>query len=151
MVAIAPITYEMQKQPSRGALSEKCSENMQRMYRRTPIPKFNFNKIAKQLFQITFRQGRSPVNLLHIFRTPFLQNSWAAISKNVMKSTEIKYLVCYENICREIQFWFKLLGSLKSIFLKFQNQSQNTIFKEPLSLVVSHYNYLRSIFKHEKY
>ena len=28
-----------QKQPFRGALTKRCSENMQQIYRRTPMPK----------------------------------------------------------------------------------------------------------------
>ena len=36
------------------------------------MPKCDFNKVAKQ---ITLRHGCSPVNLLHIFRTPFLKNT----------------------------------------------------------------------------
>ena len=36
------------------------------------MPKSDFNKVALQLFvEITLCHGRSPVNLLHIFRTPF--------------------------------------------------------------------------------
>ena len=38
----------MQKQPSRGVLMKKCSENIQEIYRRTPIPKGDFNKAALQ-------------------------------------------------------------------------------------------------------
>ena len=34
----------MQKQPSRGALRKTCSENMQQIYRRIPISKYDFNK-----------------------------------------------------------------------------------------------------------
>ena len=49
------IIFKLQKQPSRGALRRKCSENMQQIYRRTPMPKCD------------------PVNLLHIFRTHFLK------------------------------------------------------------------------------
>ena len=45
-----------------------CSENMQQIYRRTPIPKCDFNKVAKQLMC-------SPGDLLHIFRTPFPKNT----------------------------------------------------------------------------
>ena len=40
----------IQKQPSRGVLSKRCSENMQQIYRRTPMPKCDFNKFAKQLY-----------------------------------------------------------------------------------------------------
>ena len=38
------------KQPFRGVLRKKCSDNMQQIYRRTPLPKCNFNKVAKQLY-----------------------------------------------------------------------------------------------------
>ena len=39
-----------QKQPSRGVLRKRCSENMQQIYRRTPIPKCDFNKVALQIY-----------------------------------------------------------------------------------------------------
>ena len=39
-----------QEQPPRGVLRKMCSENMQQIYRRTPMPKCNFNKVAKQLY-----------------------------------------------------------------------------------------------------
>ena len=35
-----------QKQPSRGVLKKRRSENMQQICRRTPIPKCDFNKVA---------------------------------------------------------------------------------------------------------
>ena len=31
--------YSLKKQPSRGVLKKRCSENMQLIYRRTPMPK----------------------------------------------------------------------------------------------------------------
>ena len=39
-----------QKQPLRGVLKKKCSENMQQIYRRTSMPKCDFNKVPKQLY-----------------------------------------------------------------------------------------------------
>ena len=33
----------LQKQPPRGAPRKRCSENMQQIYRRTPMPKRNFH------------------------------------------------------------------------------------------------------------
>ena len=39
-----------QKQSSRAVLIKRCSENIQQMYRRTPMPKCDFNKVAKQLY-----------------------------------------------------------------------------------------------------
>ena len=44
------VPLKIQKQPSRGVLSKRCSENMQQIYRRTPMPKCDFNKIALQLY-----------------------------------------------------------------------------------------------------
>ena len=56
---------------------KRCSENMQQIYRRTPMPKFDFSKVAKQLIEIILWHGCSTVNLLYIFRTPFPKNtSW---------------------------------------------------------------------------
>ena len=40
----------VQKQPSRGVLIKMCSENMQQMNIRTPMPKCDFNKVAKTAF-----------------------------------------------------------------------------------------------------
>ena len=37
------------KQPTRGVPKKRCPENMQQIYRRTPIPKCDFNKVASQL------------------------------------------------------------------------------------------------------
>ena len=39
-----------EKQPPRGILKKRCSENMQQIYRRTPMLKCDFNKVAKQLY-----------------------------------------------------------------------------------------------------
>ena len=38
----------IQRQPSRGVLRKRCSENMQQIYKRTPMPKRDFNKVAKK-------------------------------------------------------------------------------------------------------
>ena len=44
------IVNSSQKQPPRGVFKKRCSENMQQIYRRTPMPKYDFNKVAKQLY-----------------------------------------------------------------------------------------------------
>ena len=56
-----------QKQSSRGVLRKSCSENIQQIYKKTPMPKAHFG--------ITLRHGCFSVNLLHIFRTPFPKNT----------------------------------------------------------------------------
>ena len=60
-----------QKQRSRGVLRKRCSENMQQIYKRTPVPKCNFSSFP----EIALRHGCSSVNLLLIFRTPFPKNT----------------------------------------------------------------------------
>ena len=60
--------FSNQKQSVRGVLRKRCSENMQQIYRRTPMPTFDFNKVAKQsnFIKIALWDGCSPVNLLHV-------------------------------------------------------------------------------------
>ena len=43
------MTTSSQKQLPRGVLKKSCSKNMQQIYRRTPMLKCDFNKVAKQL------------------------------------------------------------------------------------------------------
>ena len=67
----------LQKQPVRGVISKRWSENMQQIYRRTPIPKCD-----------------SPVNLLHIFRTPFPKNtSWWLLLFIIFAFLGLKYFL----------------------------------------------------------
>ena len=49
----------------------------------TPMLKCDFNKFANQLYWNHTRHGCSPVNLLHIFRTPFPKNisGWLIMNK----------------------------------------------------------------------
>ena len=66
--------FDRQKQPSRGALIKRCSENMQQIYRRTTIPKSDFNKIALQLYWNHTSALVFFCKLLHVFRTHFPKN-----------------------------------------------------------------------------
>ena len=75
----------IQKQPSRGVFSKRCSENMQQIYRRTPMPKCEIT-----LFEVTLRHECSPVNLLHIFRTPFPKNTSGCLLLSVPWINELK-------------------------------------------------------------
>ena len=60
--------FNSQKQPPRSFLRKRCSENMPQIYMRTPMPKCNFNNIAKQKCNFV-------LILLHIFRTTFPKNT----------------------------------------------------------------------------
>ena len=58
---------EVQRQPSRAVLRKRCSENMQQIYRKTPMPKCGF--------EIALRHGCSPVIFLHILRITVPRNT----------------------------------------------------------------------------
>ena len=42
--------FKRNKQLSRGVLRKRCSENVQQIYRRTPMPKCDFNKAALRFY-----------------------------------------------------------------------------------------------------
>ena len=65
------IFFFVQKQPSIGVLTKRCSENMQQVYRRTPMLKCYFNNVAKQLYWNPTLAWVFPVNLLNNFGIPF--------------------------------------------------------------------------------
>ena len=60
---------------TQSVLKKKCSENMQQSYWRAPMAKCDFNKVVSNFIEIALQHGSSPVNLLHIFKKPFLGNS----------------------------------------------------------------------------
>ena len=66
------MNYDVQKQLSRGVLSKRCSENMQKIYRRTPMPKCDFNK-----FRIPFTRNTSERLLLDVECLP--KRNWGEI------------------------------------------------------------------------
>ena len=53
-----------QRQPARGDLRKRWYENMQEIYRRTPMSKCDFNKVALQLFQHWLRNSWHFMNLI---------------------------------------------------------------------------------------
>ena len=84
------IIYTIQKQPLGGVPRKRCSENMQQIYRRTPMPKCDFNKVALlcNFIEIALRHGCTPANLLYIFRTPFLKNIFEWLLLTILVSLE---------------------------------------------------------------
>ena len=58
VVLILQNNLQGSKQSSRGVLKKKCPENLQQIYRRTPMPKCDFNKVALQNDIAIFR-GKS--------------------------------------------------------------------------------------------
>ena len=47
----------IREQPPRGVPRKRCSENMQQIYRRTPMLKCDFNKAAATLLKSHFGMG----------------------------------------------------------------------------------------------
>ena len=50
------VSFEIQKQLSRDVLGKRCYENMQQIYKRTPMLNCNFNKVAKCDFKKVAKQ-----------------------------------------------------------------------------------------------
>ena len=68
------VALYFQKQSPRCVLSKRCSKNMQQIYRKTLLLKCDLN-LQSNFIEITLRHRCSPVNLLHIFKTPFSKNT----------------------------------------------------------------------------
>ena len=69
-----------------GVLKKRCSGDMQQIYRKAPMPKCD---LQSNFTEIALRHEFSPVNLLHIFRTPFPRNTsgWMYLEKNRTNAT----------------------------------------------------------------
>ena len=66
----------IQKQPSTDVPIKRCYEKKHQIYLETPMPKCDFNKIAKQLLKSKFRMGV----LLYICCT-FSEHLWRIASE----------------------------------------------------------------------
>ena len=87
-----------QNQPSRGVLLKRCSEDIQQLYRRTLMAKCDINKVAISNFiEITLQHGCSLVNQLHIFRTPFPNNTPGGLLMFIYNSYSCFKLIFYFN------------------------------------------------------
>ena len=88
----------IQKQPLRGVLMKRCSENMQQIYRRTPMPSAISIKLLCNFMEITLRHGCSPVNFLHIFRKPFLKNTSEGLLQDIGIADKILFHLFFDNL-----------------------------------------------------
>ena len=72
---------QYQKQSPRGVLEKRCSENMPQIYRRTPISKCDFNKVAKQLYWYHTSAWVFSCKFVAYFQNTFSQEHlWVAAS-----------------------------------------------------------------------
>ena len=93
---------------------------MKKIYRRLPIPKSDFNKVAKQLIEITLQHGCSPLNLLHILSSIF--------SEHLFMRTPLDGCFC----CFHCWLW-SIFCCLRCICWKFP---QTSIYKQWLWMQV---------------
>ena len=63
--------WKPQKHMSRGDLRKWCSKNMQQIFRRAPMPKCDFNKVAKQFYWNHTLAWVLSCKFTAYFRTPF--------------------------------------------------------------------------------
>ena len=112
----------LQNQPSIGVLIKSCFEKLQQIYRRTLMPKCDFNKVARH--KITLRYGCFPVDNIccifsvHFFLRTFLRASsdsywlifdyWHIAHKPSTKNTALNTVVSLNflvwKFCAEAQF-----------------------------------------------
>ena len=115
------------------AAVQRCFENIQQIYRRTPVPKRDFNDVAATSLKSHFgRYACSPVNLLHIFRTPFPKNIFGRLLLPL-----IKFKKCPQ-VIHILTFWF--IFSLRKCMLTIKMQCQE--YKLPGLLILSSENKL---------
>ena len=115
--------YSEQKQPSRGVLRKRYSENMQQIYRTTTCRSVISIQLLCNFIEIKLRHVCSPINLLHIFRTPFLMNT----SGRPLLSEAVSYS---HNVCSEKFYKFpeekpKAVAQRYSVKKMFLEISQN--------------------------
>ena len=95
--------HYLQKQPPKDAPRKRCSENMPQIYRRTPMPKCDFNKVAwvfsfkfVAYFQNTFYQehfwvaASIPVKQRH-----YLLSINPSVNKRTLISSKSSFLKKY--------------------------------------------------------
>ena len=90
------VNDEQYQQKQHFRVLKRCSENMLQIYKKPPMAKSDFNKVATE---VTLWHGRSLVNLLRIFRTPFFyEHHWRAVSAPVQATsgTQLTDLFIFE-------------------------------------------------------
>ena len=98
LISSKSVTARLQKQRNRGVLRKKYSENLQK----TPMPKFDFNKVAKQLYwnhtsAWVFSCKFSAYLRTPVLRTPLMDCFWSLLFlQQIMKENSITdFSICF--------------------------------------------------------
>ena len=103
---------------------------MQQIYSRTPMPKCNFKvqlRLLCNFIEITLWHEYSPVNLQHIFRTPFPRNTFGRLLLNFVSEKRIQNPFNHEDrgFCEMVNDWQPLTIFAKSFIL---NNWQSSVY-----------------------
>ena len=118
--------YLLQKQPPTVVPRKRCSENMQKIYRRTPVPTCDLNKVALQLYwnhTSTWVFSRKfPV---------YFQNTFSSENLWVAASIACTLAIYWNNVNNEFRYTEQSPEVFyKKMFLKTsQNSQKNTTAK----------------------
>ena len=124
IISVSPTMFSMElfalkvlKQPLRGVPRKRCSELKicSKFTGEHPCRSMISLKLLCNFIEIILRHGCSPVNLLHIFRTPFLKNTseWLLLKVNSFQPQPQSLLA--QRI--RSQIWQCKVPGLKDFFL----------------------------------
>ena len=135
---------KFQKQPSWGVLRKRCSENIQHIYLRIPMPKCDLIKLLCNFIEIAPWHGCSPVKLLHILRTPFLRNTSEGLLLKLKNSFRSSHQRCSvkKGVLRNFE---KSTGKhlCQSLFLVKLHARSATLLKKRLWHRCFHVNFVK--------
>ena len=120
MVCLIFLNYFIQKQPSRGVLRKRCSENTQQIYRRTPMPKCDFMGGLLQICCIFSEHLFLRTRLDGCFCS--YKNTWIVFQNNenyTVSSSEKRY--CNATVLLQFRPWIGI--SLFTLNLLFMSQN----------------------------
>ena len=143
--------WDKQKQPPKGVPRKRCSENMQQIYSRTPMPKCDFKNVDCNFIEIALRDGCPTVNLLHIFRIPFLKNpsGWLLLNKwNHCQNSKLRFR---NGISKTIVPHFAILTYKTLVWYKIEIEIEINIKTLNHGLYLSVYKYIRKHLNKKKY
>ena len=111
----------LQKQSSRGVLKKRFSENMQQIYRGTPMPKCDFNNAAKKLYWNRTSAWVFSCKFAAYFPNTFSwEHLWVAASESYIdKIWQIlaSFKAMNQQICCNIDGTLRFIGMQTKCFL----------------------------------